>query len=164
MYCRFLIVLLCSVSPDRPFYLFVIASIFGSDDRHWLLSWPVPSDLFKGYHIFFAYFHKHDRTGLSYLTQIRVGLSKLNFHAVTTTTLRMRNIFCCSALLSMPWRNPIAGVSALLRSLGYTNFSNKFLIQILFYGDTDFPDIPDSLNKDMLLLTFCFTHETGRFD
>ena len=34
-------------------------------------------------------------------------------------------------------------------------------MQISLYGDKDFPDI---LNKDILLLTLHFIHETGRFD
>ena len=34
-------------------------------------------------------------------------------------------------------------------------------MQILFYGDEAFTD---DLNRDMLLLTLCFIHKTGRFD
>ena len=41
------------------------------------------------------------------------------------------------------------------------DLSNKFLMQILLYGDKDFPD---SLNKDIILLTLRFIHETGHFD
>ena len=55
----------------------------------------------------------------------------------------------------------LAGVSALLRPLGHTNLSNEFLMQILLYGDKDFTD---GLNRDILLLTLCFIHKTGRFD
>ena len=58
-------------------------------------------------------------------------------------------------------RDLLAGVSALLRPLGHTNPSNEFLMQILLYGDKDFPV---NLNKDILLLTLRFIHETGRFD
>ena len=60
-----------------------------------------------------------------------------------------------------PRRDLLAGVSALLRPLGHTNPSNEFLMQILLYGDKDFPV---NLNKDILLLTLRFIHETGRFD
>ena len=60
-----------------------------------------------------------------------------------------------------PRRDLLAGVSALLRPLGHTNLSNEFLMQILLYGDKDFTD---GLNRDMLLLTLCFIHKTGRFD
>ena len=62
--------------------------------------------------------------------------------------------------LEVPRRDLLAGVSALLRSLGHTDLSNEFPMQILFYGDKDFPD---SLDKDILLLTFLCIHETGRF-
>ena len=34
-------------------------------------------------------------------------------------------------------------------------------MQILLYGDKD---LTDGLNTDMLLLTLCFIHKTGRFD
>ena len=60
-----------------------------------------------------------------------------------------------------PRRDLLNGVSALLRPLGHTNPSNEFLMQILLYGDKDFPV---NLNKDILLLTLRFIHETGRFD
>ena len=56
---------------------------------------------------------KHDSTGLSYLTQLGVGLSKLNFHKVKHNFKETINpicqssdgsevieSFCCSALLS----------------------------------------------------------------
>ena len=61
----------------------------------------------------------------------------------------------------VPHRDLLAGVSALLRPLGYTNPSHEFLMRILLYGDKDFPA---SVNKDILLLTLRFIHETGRFD
>ena len=61
----------------------------------------------------------------------------------------------------VPRRDLLAGVSALLRPLGHTNLPNDFLMQILLYGDKDFPD---GINKDILLLTLRFIHQTGRFD
>ena len=63
--------------------------------------------------------------------------------------------------LEVPRRDLLAGVSALLRPLGHTDLSNEFLMQIVLYGDKDFPD---SLNKDILLLTLCFINEIGCFD
>ena len=63
--------------------------------------------------------------------------------------------------LEVPRRDLLAGVSALLRPFGHTDLSNEFLMQIVLYGDKDFPD---SLNKDILLLTLCFIHETSCFD
>ena len=61
----------------------------------------------------------------------------------------------------VPRRDLLAGVSGFLRPLGHTNPSSEFLMQILLYGDKDFPV---NLNKDILLLTLRFIHETGRFD
>ena len=58
-------------------------------------------------------------------------------------------------------RDLLAGVSDLLPPLGHTDLSNEFLMQILLYGDKDFPN---SLNKDLRLSTLRFIHETGRFD
>ena len=63
--------------------------------------------------------------------------------------------------LEVPRRDLLARVSALLRPLGHTDLSTEFPMQISLYGDNDFYD---SLNKDILLLTLRFIHETGRFD
>ena len=63
--------------------------------------------------------------------------------------------------LEVPHRDLLAGVSAFLQPLGHTDLSNEFPMQILSYGDQDFPD---NLNKDIFLLMLRFIHETGRFD
>ena len=120
-------------------------------------------------------FRIHDPTGLAYLTQLRVGLSKLNFHKFKHNFRDTVNPMCptndgiedtehfsllCPSF-EAPRRDLLAGVSALLRPLGHTNLSNEFLMQILLYGDKDFTD---GLNRDILLLTLCFIHKTGRFD
>ena len=111
-----------------------------------------------------SFFQIHDPTGLSYLTQLRVGLSKLNFHKFKHNFRDTINPMCptndgiedmehflllCPSL-EVPHRDLLAGVSTLLRPPGHTDLSNEFLMQILLYGDEDFPD---SLNKDILLLT-----------
>ena len=46
---------------------------------------------------------------------------------------------------AVPRRYLLAGVFALLRPFGYTNLQNDVLIQILLYGDQNFPN---ELNKD----------------
>ena len=104
-----------------------------------------------------------------------MGLSKLNFHKFKHNFRDTINPMCptndgiedtehflllCPSF-DVPRRDLLAGVSALLRRLGHTNPSNAFLMQILLYGDKDFPV---NLNKDILLLTLRFIHETGRFD
>ena len=120
-------------------------------------------------------FRIHDPTGLSYLTQLRVGLSKLNFHKFKHNFRDTINPMCPSNdgiedtehfLLLCPSfeesrRDLLADVSFLLQPFGYTNLSNDALLQILLYGDKDFPD---DLNKNILLLTLRFIHRTGRFD
>ena len=126
---------------------------------------PLPNSVFR----------IHDPTGLSYLTQLRVGLSKLNFHKFKHNFRDTINPMCptndgigdtehflliCPPF-DVPRRDLLTGVSALLRTLGHTNPSNEFLMRILLYGDKDFPA---SLNKDVILLTHRFIHETVRFD
>ena len=106
-------------------------------------------------------FRIHDPTGLSYLTQLRVGLSKLNFHKFKHNFRDTINPMCPSNdgiedtehfLLLCPSfeesrRDLLADVSFLLQPFGYTNLSNDALLQILLYGDKDFPD---DLNKNIL--------------
>ena len=119
-------------------------------------------------------FRIHDPTGLSYRTQLRVGLSKLNFHKFkhnfrgtvnpmcpTNDSIEDTEHFFLLCPREVRRRDLLAGVSALSRPLGHIDLSNEFLIQILLYCDKDFPD---SLNKDILLLALRFIHETSRFD
>ena len=122
-----------------------------------------------------AEWNKLDPEILAYLTQLRVDLSKLNFHKFKHNFRDTINPMCptndgiedtehflllCPSF-EAPRRDLLAGVSALLRPLGHTNLSNEFLMQISLYGDKDFTD---SLNRDILLLTLCFIHKTGRFE
>ena len=62
---------------------------------------------------------------------------------------------------AVPRRYLLTGVFALLRPFGYANLQNNVLIQILLYGDQNFPN---ELNKNILLLTVQFIHKSGRFD
>ena len=110
-----------------------------------------------------------------YLTQLRVGLSKLNFHKFRHNFRDTINPMCptndgiedtehflllCPSF-AIPRRDLLAGVFALLRPFGYTNVQNDVLMQILLYGDKNFPN---ELNKNILLLTLQFIHKSGRFD
>ena len=94
----------------------------------------------------------HDPIGLSYLSQIRVGLSKLNFHKFKHNFRDTVNPMCPTNdgfedtehfLLLCPSfdiqrRDLLAGVSQLLRPLVQINsLSNNVLIQLLLYGDKD---------------------------
>ncbi len=117
----------------------------------------------------------HDPVGLSYLTQLRVGLSKLNFHKFKHNFRDTINPMCPTNdgientehfLLLCPSfevqrRNLLVRVLALLRPLGYVNIPNEVLTQLLLYGDKD---LPNDVNKNILELTLEFIKITGRFD
>ena len=90
-------------------------------------------------------FRIHDPTGLSYLTQLRVGLRKLNFHKFKHNFRDTINPMCptnegvkhtehflllCS-FFDVQHRDLLTRVSALLRRFGKANLSNEFLTQIL---------------------------------
>ena len=117
----------------------------------------------------------HDPKGLSYITQLRVGLSKLNYHKFKHNFRDTPNPMCPTNdgiedtehfLLLCPCfdvhrRDLLAGIYSLIRPFGYGNLANELLLQLLLYGDKDFPD---SLNRHILELTLHFIHKTGRFD
>ena len=118
----------------------------------------------------------HDPKGLSYLTQLRVGLSKLNFHKFKHNFRDTINPMCPTNdgiedtehfLLLCPSfdaqrRDLFAGIVELIRPfIQITDLSNDSLTQLLLYGDQD---LTDDLNRNILELTLRFIHETGRFD
>ena len=114
--------------------------------------------------------------GLSYLTQLRVGLSKLNFHKFKHNFRDTINPMCPTSdgiedtehyLLLCPSfdvqrQDLLARVAELLRSfVQITDLSNDALTQLLLYGNQD---LSNDLNRNILELTLRFIHETGRFD
>ena len=118
----------------------------------------------------------YDPVGLSYLTQIRVGLSKLNLHKFlhnfwdTVNPMCPTNdgiedvehflLFCPS--FEMQRRDFLAGVSELLRSfVQIDTLPNNVLIECLLYGDKN---LTDDVNRSILELTLEFIHRTGRLD
>ena len=116
----------------------------------------------------------HDPTGLFYLTQIKVGYSRLNFHKFKHNFRHTVNPICptndgikdtehflllCPSL-AVPRRDLLTGVFALLLPFGYTNLQKNVLLQILLYDDENFSY---ELNKNILLLTIQFIHKSGRF-
>ena len=118
----------------------------------------------------------HDPKGLSYLTQLRVGLSKLNFHKFKHNFRDTINPMCPTSdgiedtehyLLLCPSfdvqrQDLLARVAELLRSfVQITDLSNDALTQLLLYGNQD---LSNDLNRNILELTLRFIHETGRFD
>ena len=118
----------------------------------------------------------HDPKGLSYLTQLRVGLSKLNFHKFKHNFRDTINPICPTSdgiedtehfLLLCPSfdvqrQDLLAGIVELLRPfVSITDFSNDALTQLLLYGNQE---LSYDLNKNILKLTLRFIHESGRFD
>ena len=117
----------------------------------------------------------HDPIGLSYLTQLRVGLSKSNLHKFKHNFRDTINPMCPSNdgiestehfLLLCPSfevqrRNLLAGVFALLRPFGYIDLSNEVLTQLLLFGDKG---LPNDVNRNILELTLLYIHTTGRLN
>ena len=114
----------------------------------------------------------YDPIGLSYLSQIRVGLSKLNFHKFKHNFRDTVNPMCpindgientehflllCPAF-EIQRRNLLAGIRPFVQIDG---LSSNILVEIYLYGDKDFSD---DINKTILELTIKFINETGRFD
>ena len=116
----------------------------------------------------------HDPIGLGYLFQLRVGLSKLNFHKFNHNFRDTVNPMCPTNdgiedtehfLLLCPSfdiqrRDLLAGASELLRPFVRINtLPNNVLVQYLLYGNKE---LPDDVNKNLLELTLNFIHKTGR--
>ena len=120
-------------------------------------------------------FGVHDQLGLSCLTQLRVGLSKLCFHKFRHNFRDTVNPECPTNdgiettehfLLLCPSfeaerRILLADVLDLIRPFGYVDPSNEVLMQILLYGDKNFSL---NLNKRIIELTINYIHTTGRFN
>ena len=116
----------------------------------------------------------HDPKGPSYITQLRVSLSALNFHKFKHNSWDTINPMCPindgvedteHFLLHFPSFDegrcdPLAGVFSLLRPFGYIDPSNKFHTELLLYGDKD---LFHEVNRDILQLTLQYIHKTGRF-
>ena len=118
----------------------------------------------------------YDPKGLSYLTQLRVGLSKLNFHKFKHNFRDTINPMCPTSdgiedtehfLLLCPSfdaqrRDLFAGIVELIRPFRQiTDLSNDSLTHLLLYGDQD---LSNDMNRNILELTLRFIHETGRFE
>ena len=113
----------------------------------------------------------HDPEGLSYITQLRVGLSSLNFHKFKHNFRYTINPMCLTNdnfedtehfLLHYPSfdverRDLLAGVFSLLRPYGYIDPSNKFLTE-LKYGDKG---LSNDVNRDILQLTLQYIHSSN---
>ena len=118
----------------------------------------------------------HDPLGLSYLSQLRVGLSKLNFHKFKHNFMDTINPMCPTndgiedtehfSLLCPSFDNQrqylLAGTSVAVRPFVQLNIlSNNDLMNLLLYGDED---LPSDINIRVLGCTLNFIHGTGRFN
>ena len=118
----------------------------------------------------------HDPIGLSYLSQIRVGLSKLNFHKFKHNFKDTINPMCPTndgiedtehfLLLCSSFDNQrqylLPGISAVVRPFVQLNIlSNNDLMNLLLYGDEN---LQSGINKRVLECTLNFIRETGRFN
>ena len=102
----------------------------------------------------------HDPVGLSYLTQLRVGLSKLCFYKFKDNFRGSINPMCPTndgietrghfLLLCRSFEverlNLLAKVFELIRPYGYIDPSNEALTQLVLYGDK-YP--PNDLNRNI---------------
>ena len=110
------------------------------------------------------------------LEELRVGLSKLNFHKFKHNFRDTINPMCPTSdgiedtghfLLLCPSfdlqrRDLLAGIVELLRPfVQITNLLNDAFTQLILYGDQY---LSYDLNRNILELTLRFIHETGRFD
>ena len=116
-----------------------------------------------------------DPIGLSYLLQIRVGLSKLNFHKFKHNFRDTINPMCptndgienaehfsllCPAF-DIQRRDLLTGVSELLRPVVQIDtLSNNVLVQYLLNGNKE---LCDDVHKNIIKKTINVIHKTGRF-
>ena len=117
----------------------------------------------------------HDPIGLPYLTQLRTGLSKLNYYKFKHNFKDTINPMClsndgvedaehfflhCSSYLYLR-RNLLARTYALVRPFGFANLSNEALTKLLLYRDDN---LPHHLNREILQLTINYIRDSKRFD
>ena len=113
--------------------------------------------------------------GISYLTQLRVGLSKLNYHKFKHNFVDTMSPMCPAndgiedtehfLLLCHSFNNNrrslLAGVNEVFKAVGNIVDPNDNLLHILLYGDKN---LSENANKQILDLTIQYILETKRFD
>ena len=120
-------------------------------------------------------FSIHDPKGLAVLTQLRVGLSKLNFHKFKHNFKDTVNPMClindgnddAEHYLWLCCRNDeqrkglLDAISILLQPLGFPKLPSRTLLKILLYGDDRSPLIS---NTRILEATLLYIYATERFE
>ena len=116
----------------------------------------------------------HDPKGLAILTQLRVGLSKLNFHKFRHNFRDTVNPLCpandgvedtdYSLLLCDSYdelrSDFLNSVNAILLPHGFSSLSNEVLLKFILYGDER---LTIDTNKKLLEATLKFIHASERF-
>ena len=117
----------------------------------------------------------HNPKGIAYLTQLRVGLSKLNFHKFKHNFQDTVNPMCsindgiedtehflllCNSFTEQR-HDLLAGVNDLLEAYGYSEALDNNILQLLLYGNKNFPL---EANRLILNATMNYIFETERFD
>ena len=116
----------------------------------------------------------HDPKGLATLTQLRVGLSALNFHKLRHNFNDTLNPMCpindgvedtehfllhCHSY-HLQRNSLLSHVKATLLSCGLSNLSNEDLVSIILYGDER---LPLKSNKAIIKATLEFIESSKRF-
>ena len=116
----------------------------------------------------------HNPEGLAILTQLRVGLSKLNFHKFRHNFKDAVNPLCpanngvedtehfllhCHCY-EVPRSDLLNSVSAILLPNGFSSLSNEVLLKYMLYSDESFTF---ETNRKPLEATLKFFHATERF-
>ena len=135
-------------------------------------------DAFKKYIVSIArtkaksIFGIQDLIGLPYLTQLRTGVSKLNYYKFRHNFKDTINPMClsndgiedrntllhCSSCLYLR-RNLLTGTYALIRPFCFANLSSEALTKLLLYGDNN---LPHHVNREILQLTLNYIHDSKR--
>ena len=117
----------------------------------------------------------HNPKGVAYLTQLRVGLSKLNFHKFKYNIKDTVNPMCqvndgiedtehflllCNSF-SEHRRNLLSGLNDVLEAYKHSNTSDINMLQLFLYVSKH---LPLEANKLILNLTITYISETKRFD
>ena len=116
----------------------------------------------------------HDPRGLAILAQLRVGLSKLNFHKFSHNFRETIDPMCPSndgfedtehyLLRCQCYEEPrcelFSGLSAILPPSDISNLSNELLVEIILYGNEM---LPTDVHKGLMEATLKFVHATMRF-
>ena len=116
----------------------------------------------------------HNPKGIAFLTQLRMGLSKLNFHKFKHNFKDKINPMCPVndgiedtehfLLLCNSFRQQrcslLAGVNDVLRACRHSESADINMLQLLLYGNKS---LPLEANKMILNLTIKYISETERF-